>query len=347
MFTQMILSILRDKKPDYLAVTMDYSDETTERKTLYPEYKANRDASPEDLSPQISRIFQILEAMEIPTYQVKGQEADDIIATIASKLAGDDVRIVVVSADKDLHQILTKKVSLWDPGRDRVVDPESLETKNGYTPEQAVEIQTLTGDSTDNVPGVPGIGPKKAAALIQKYGSVEGVREHVEELTPKMKENVKAHADRFELTRQLVTLNRGVDIDFDLESCSAHAPDPSKVLPIFQELGFRRIIEQIERSTATDSSETTSSGDVAQSETSSRDSADYHSVDTPEKFASFIALLREQKSFAVDTETTSLRPVDALLVGLSFSWKPKEGWYLPLRSNNFATSSTSTARSRR
>ena len=189
-FTQMMLGILDRQDPDYLAVALDFGDSSTERKEFYPEYKANRDAAPADFGPQVRRIEELLGIMSIPTFKVKGQEADDIIATIGRLLEDEDIELRIVSKDKDLHQLLTEKVKMWDPQKDLITDPVSLVEDKGYTPEQAVEIQTLTGDSTDNIPGVPGIGPKKAVALIQKYGSVEGVCEHVDELTPKMSENV-------------------------------------------------------------------------------------------------------------------------------------------------------------
>ena len=218
-FTQMILNILKDQKPDYFAVTLDAGDETTERREFFPEYKANREAAPDDFGPQVTRIMEILDLLDIPTFMVRGHEADDLIATIAKRVADEDVELRVMSKDKDLYQILTDKVVLWDPSEGLTMNPEKLADKHGYTPEQAVEIQTLTGDSTDNVPGVPGIGPKKAAALIQKYGSVDGVVEHVEELTPKMRERVAEH-ELFDVTRRLVTLKDDVDFPFALEALS-------------------------------------------------------------------------------------------------------------------------------
>src|SRR5690606_39180045 len=174
-FTQMLLAILDEKKPDYLAVTLDFGDETTHRRSIFPEYKAHRDVSPEDFSPQVDRIVEILSSMGIPVWQIPGYEADDIIASIAKRLEGEDIEVRIVSRDKDLHQILADRVKLWDPRCDRVLDASNLEAEVGYRSEKAVEIQTLTGDSTDNVPGIPGIGPKKAIALIQKYGTAENV----------------------------------------------------------------------------------------------------------------------------------------------------------------------------
>jgi len=341
-FTQMVLGILREKSPDYFCVALDSGDETTHRREFYPEYKANRDASPEDLHPQVERIEQILHALEIPTFKVPGEEADDIIATIAARLATEDVEVRIVSKDKDLHQLLSDRVKLWDPQKDELLDPAGLEAKLGFRPEQAVEIQTLTGDSTDNVPGVPGIGPKKAAALIQKYGSVDGVRAHAGELTPKMRESVLAHGDTFDLTRRLVTLNRAVELDFDLEACATRRVRIDGARAIFEELGFRRLLEQLDAGRDAGLDAGLDAGrnarDTAASTTPSPKSKhDYRLVNDPESLAALIRALREQRRFALDTETTSLRAADCDLAGMSFAWRAGEAYYVALRSSTAPT----------
>ncbi len=325
-FTQMILGILERQRPDYLAVALDYGDSSTERKEFFPEYKANRDSAPEDFGPQVRRIEELLGIMSIPTFKVKGQEADDIIATIGRLLEGEEVEMRIVSKDKDLHQLLTEKVKMWDPQKDLITDPVSLLEDKGYTPEQAVEIQTLTGDSTDNIPGVPGIGPKKAVGLIQKYGSVEGVRQHVDELTPKMSENVANQGDLFDLTRRLATLNREVDFEFNLDACETDRVTLPELKPIFEELGFRRLLSRLDGPGA--------DPDPAEEEPV-RESAsgDYRLVATGKEFEEFLAELKKTDFFAIDTETTSVHAVDCELVGLSFSWEAGKGWYLALRSN--------------
>ena len=324
-FSQMMLGILERQQPDYLAVALDYGDSSTERKEFYPEYKANRDAAPEDFGPQVRRIEELLGIMSIPTFKVKGQEADDIIATIGRLLEDEDIELRIVSKDKDLHQLLTDKVKMWDPQKDFITDPENLLEDKGYTPEQAVEIQTLTGDSTDNIPGVPGIGPKKAVDLIKKYGSVEGVREHVDELTPKMSENVANQGNLFDLTRRLVTLNREVDFEFDLAACRTDKVTLKKLKPRFEELGFRRLLSRLDGpAEASEEEEETVRESV---------SGDYRLVNTEKDLESFLAELKKIDFFAIDTETTSVHAVDCELVGLSFSWEEGKGWYLALRSN--------------
>ncbi len=335
-FTQMILNLLRDEKPDYLAVALDHGDESTERKKRYPEYKANRERAPEDFGPQVDRIVEILGAFGVPMFEIPGQEADDIIATIATRLADEDVELRIVSRDKDLHQVLSDKVKLWDPMRIELIDARFLKEKYGYTPEMAVEIQTLSGDSTDNVRGIPGVGPKKALGLIEKYGDVAGVLEHVDELTPKMRENFQKYRDILDETRYLVTLNRDVDLDFDLEACDTSRLQRERLLPIFEELGFRRLMESIGAAASEGNGD---EGAAAEAMAEAREAArgTFHHIDTAERFGVFLKQLREQNCFAVDSETTSLFPVDCDLIGLSFSWKEGEGWYLPLRSNTGST----------
>ena len=216
-FCRILFNLIRDRKPDYLAVAFDVSDETVFRRDLDPSYKANREASPEPLQVQTERILQIVNALGVPTLRLPGFEADDVIATVVEQLKDTDVQVYMVSRDKDLHQLICEHAVLYDTYKDEVIDAARLVEKKGYTPEQALEIQTLTGDSTDNISGVAGIGPKTALKLIDKYGSAEAVIAHADELTPKQAENVRAFADRIAVTRQLVTLRRDTPIEFDLD----------------------------------------------------------------------------------------------------------------------------------
>ncbi len=244
-FTQMILNLLRDRKPDYLAMTMDVSDRTVFRVDIDPEYKANRDKSPEDLGPQIDRIVTIVEAMGIPILRIEGFEADDIMATLARRLAGDDLDVYLVSRDKDLDQVLTDHVRMYDPGKDMVIDVASMTEAKGYPPSKAVEAQMLIGDSTDNIKGVPGVGPKKAAQLLSEYGTVAAIIENAEKLTPKLKENMLGFRDRMDMVRQLVTLRDDVPVDFDLNHADISRFNPMGAVPILSELGLSRLLERI------------------------------------------------------------------------------------------------------
>lgn len=251
-FSQMLLNLVRDRKPDYLVTVLDTSDETVFRREIYPEYKAHRDPSPEDMGIQIDRILSIIQAVGIPVLRVPGFEADDIIATIARRIASPDTHVYIVSRDKDLDQLLNENVTLYDPAKDEEITPARLFELKGWRPHQAVEAQTLIGDSTDNVPGVPGIGPKTAAKLLEKYGNVAGVFAHADELTPKQRENVLAFMPNAERTRQLVTLRTDVPVALDLASADLATFRWSAALPIFRELGFRRLIDQLPQGAAAD-----------------------------------------------------------------------------------------------
>ena len=322
-FTQLVLSILQQEDPDYFAVAFDVRDETTKRKEIYPEYKENRDSAPEDLHRQLDHVKRILAAMDVPMFEKEGYEADDLIATIAKRLP-DDVELRIVSKDKDLHQILTDRVKLWDPKDGSLLDATNLEEEKGYTPAEALEVQTLVGDSTDNIPGVPGVGPKTGAKLIRKYGTAQEVLAHAEEQSPKLSENLAAFRDQVELTRQLVRLDPDVPFDLDLDACRVHAPDPSKVAPLFDEFGFRSFLDTL--------------GDLAEEpvELAGAQAFEQTEVTIVQDAAALDALARtlaDRDVFALDTETTSLQPVEAEIVGLVFAWEPGKATYVPVRSN--------------
>jgi DNA polymerase I len=322
-FTQMLLSILTKERPDYLAVAFDVSDETTDRRSFYPEYKAHREAAPDDLHTQFERALQVIEAMRIPVFRVRGQEADDVIATLAERLKGSDVELRIASKDKDLHQILSETVKLWDPSTGELIDPERLYETRGYTPEQAVEIQTLVGDTTDNVPGVHGVGPKTALKLIERYGTADAVLEHADEQTPKLRERLLEARDLLPLTRRLVTLRRDVPFDFELEACRTPEVQRADLQELFTTLGFRSFLDGLPEGRAA----------LRPAEAAPATATDYRLVDSEVALAELVALLRRQPAFAVDTETTSLRPVDADLCGLSFCWEPGVAYYVGVRSH--------------
>ncbi len=243
-FTQRILNLISDRKPDYLAMVIDSGDETVFRRELYPQYKANRPPRPDDFLPQEQRILRIVTDARIPIFAVPGFEADDLIATMAKRLCDKGFEIFIVSNDKDLRQILTDCTKMYDPYEGIVTDPASMEAKHGYSPRQAVEVQTLIGDSTDNVPGIPGVGPKTAAKLIQKYGTADAVLLHLDELTPKLRENFEKHGKELALSRQLVTLKDDVIFEFDPEACKFRGVDNEALRKQFEELGFANLLRR-------------------------------------------------------------------------------------------------------
>ena len=346
-FMQMLLNLLRDRRPDYLAMTLDVSDKTVFRVDLDPQYKANRQASPEDIGPQIKRIVSILQAMKIPILRRQGFEADDVIATLCRRFADNDLDIIIVSKDKDLDQLLGDRVRMYDPGKDRDIDVSAMIEAKGYGPDRAVEAQMLMGDSTDNIKGVLGVGPKKAAQLLQKYGNIENIIAHADELTPKLRENMRAFEPRMETVRQLVTLRNDVELTLDLADADAEKFQPKAGAPILAELGLNKLLDRVGAgadrpaagpSTPT-STPTSAQGTLFSSEELTQGSvtdfqpskAKYELIDTDEGLADFAATLSKATAFAFDTETTSLTSAEADLVGLSFSFEPNTGYYIPVR----------------
>ncbi len=344
-FTQMLLGLLRDKKPDYLVMTMDVGDESVFRVEIDKEYKANRQPSPEDLPPQIDRIVSILEAMKVPILRQKGFEADDLIATICRKYSGREWDLFIVSRDKDLDQLVGEHVRMYDPGKDRVIDAAAIVEEKGYGPDQAVEAQMLIGDSTDNIKGVTGVGPKKAAQLLQQYGSVAEIIAHADELSPKLKENILAFRDRMDIVRQLVTLKDDVPLKFDLDDADVQRFEPAAAAPILRELGLNTLLERVaasvsrekaaEKTAAPESTIPASlfemAPDSAPTASTSNAASDYTLVDTDSALADFAKKLAKVKSFAFDTESTGLTPADSKLVGISISYEAATGCYIPVR----------------
>ena len=355
-FTQRLLGFIEARKPDYLAMVIDSSDETVFRKAIDPQYKANRLARPPDFNPQEQRILQIVRDAGVPIFVKPGFEADDVIATLAKRLCNQGYETFVVSNDKDLRQILNDCTKMYDPYEDIVTDVAALFEKHGYTPEQAVEIQTLTGDSTDNVRGIPGVGPKTALKLIQKYGKAEAVLDHLEDLTPKMRESFEKNAALLPIARKLVTLVEDVEIDFDPASCEFKGLNNDELRRHFEELGFKGLIDKLSgastkapiagatpavRAVAPVKKQPSGEGlfgpmeDVSDSAIPAEALAtstglNYTLVDTEVKFTTFLGELKRQERFAFDTETDDLGAMKSNMIGMSFSWAGGTGYYVPV-----------------
>jgi len=242
-FADLLLKILRERRPDYLAVVLDVSgDRGTFRSEIYPEYKAHREPPPSDFAPQVERCLSVLDLFGVPTYGCAGMEADDVIATIVRRLRKErpDLEIRIVSRDKDLGQLLDGQVSLYDAHLDTRIGVEELFARRGVRPEQVIDMLALMGDASDNVPGVAGIGPKTAADLINEYGSIEGILAHLDRLTPKRRAALEAARDTLELSRRLVTLRDDCPVPFELDATRV---DPKRIrgpelLELFRTLGF-------------------------------------------------------------------------------------------------------------
>jgi len=331
-FTMAILGLIQKRKPEMLIVALD-SKAPTFRKEMYSEYKANRKEMPEDLPGQIDRIEQILEAMNIPTIRIDGFEADDIIGTLAKKAGADGYECLLCSKDKDLLQLLDERISMLDIKTDTLTDVEAMFEKMGIRPEQFIDCLALQGDTSDNVPGVPDVGPKTALGWIQKYGSLENLYEHVDEIKGKRGDNLRKFKDQAELSRKLVTIDCNVPVDVDYDNFELSEYDEAKLKKIFNELGFNRLLAQL--GFTAEPSPVSPDADSAEqkrnTQHTARDTKNYELIDTQEKFEKFYAELEKQKLFAIDTETTSVDAMRAELVGMSFCWQPGQAFYLPVK----------------
>lgn len=330
-FCSMLFKLIREKQPAYLAMAADGPPEKLLRRQLYPDYKVTRKPTPDDLPVQIGRIMQIVQAMGIPILKREGYEADDIIATAVEKFSPDRP-VVLVSGDKDLDQLVNSNVVLYDPMKDQQLDAAGVEQLKGYRPDQALDVQSLMGDAIDNIPGIPGVGPKTAVKLIQQYGSAQAVLEHADELTPKLREALLANRENIPLARELARLDRAVPMELDLEAMRFSGIDGPGVRPIFAELGLNRLLEQLDKLGVGGQSVVDHAAIAAREQQTTAAQFDYRCIDTPEKLDELVAELEGVRSLAIDTETTGLRAMWSKLVGLSLSWRAGQGVYVPVRA---------------
>jgi DNA polymerase-1 len=249
-FVQMLRKLLREERPELVGVALDVSSRTV-RTERYEAYKAQRAPMPEDLRPQIPRIRRCLEAYRIPILELERYEADDVLGTLAKKAAAAGYDVVLVSADKDLAQLVGPRVSLMHTGRDKLYTPELVAEDFGVPPERVVDVLALMGDASDNVPGVPGIGQKGAQQLIQEYGTVEELLERLPEVQRKSyREGLETHRDQALLSKELVTIHCDLPIDFDPEALHLDPPDAEALRALYSELEFFSLVEELERDAA-------------------------------------------------------------------------------------------------
>ncbi len=312
-FTNMLLTLLREEQPDRIAVIFDAKGPTF-RKELYPKYKANRSAMPEDLVPQVPIIKDVVRAFRIPALEMSGYEADDIIATLAKRYAAQGLDVTVVTGDKDLMQIVGERVRLLDTMKGKVSGRDEVIERFGVPPEQVLEILGLAGDSSDNIPGVPGIGEKTACSLIQEFGSIEKLLANIDQVKGKKRqENLREFSDQARLSRTLADLVYDLEIDVNLEDLTLVDPDYDVLEPLLTDLEFHKLLQK-----------------VAGPQLQNSEKADYSVVFTEDDLTRMVEELEAAGEFAIDSETTSLVAVQAELVGLSFAIKPNHGWYVPI-----------------
>jgi DNA polymerase I len=368
-FTRDLFFLLEEKRPDYLFCAFDLPGKTF-RHAMYDQYKIQRAEMHEDLVPQIPAIRRVIAALGIPALSCESFEADDVLATVARMADELGGQSFLVTGDKDCRQLITDRVKVYNIRKNETFDREMLRAEWGVSPEQVVDFQALVGDSVDNVPGVPLIGPKFARQLLEQFATLQAVLDHAAEVPgAKRKENLLKFRDQALLSRDLVRLNAHVPLAIDWNAARPGRIDFDTALALFRDFGFRGFTQKIvsmakegrakggkgkgeggegkddnvglgtsvPSGTGAETDFITPQGDRLGTEVPSPVGSGElgfvaHLVDTPGGFEAFLAQLRQQRSFSLDTETTSVRPRWAKLVGMSFAWNDAEAWYLPLRS---------------
>ena len=368
-FTGTLIELITKKQPSHLAVVFDTSAPTA-RHILHPEYKAQREAMPEDLAAAMPHLSRVAEAFGIPVLKMDGYEADDIIGTLAHRAEADGFdEVFMVTPDKDFGQLVTEKIKMYRPSRQgdgaEILGVDEIKAKwDIIRVDQVIDMLGLCGDVSDNIPGVPGIGPKTAAKLLAAYDNVDNIIAHVDELKGKQQERVRDNAEQARLSKTLATIQLDVPIDADWDNLRLDAPSQDKLVPLFAEFEFRTLAKRIfgsdftiqeasselvlmsedDEKTKAKQPAADSSGDLqldllpAVTYTTFTDTkTDYRIADSADTLQQLTDELRSAGSFAFDTETTGLNPRSVDLVGISFSIKAHSGWFVPVSKGNSAT----------
>ena len=358
-FTNTLLDIIKKEKPTHLAVVFD-TKAPTDRHIEFEAYKAHREEMPEDLSKALPYVFKVIEGMRIPVITYDGYEADDIIGTLAKKAQGKGYDVFMMTPDKDFGQLVDEHIKIYKPpykGNEyEILGVEEVKKRWEIDDvKKVIDILGLWGDASDNIPGIPGVGEKTAKTLVQKYGSMENIYAHIDELKGKQKENFINFKEQGLLSKRLATINIEVPIDLDEKGLELEEPDKEKLEPLFAELEFktlgRRVFgETVNTSTINQDFTTDLFGNPLQQKTVPKPQAaepeeggtlksihevphQYQLVDTEAKRKELIALLAVQKSFCFDTETTGTDVMEAEIVGVAFSYQKHHGYYVTLPEN--------------
>ncbi|MCH8297388.1 MAG: DNA polymerase I [Chloroflexi bacterium] len=328
-FANVFLRALKEWNPAYCAIAFD-TPAPTFRHKQFAAYKAQREATPEELRPQFGRVKQLMESFGVPVFELDGWEADDVIGTLSAQAEKMGLDSVILTGDRDTFQLISPrvKVDLASGIQDRRVydEAELAERYSGLTAAQQPDFKALLGDTSDNIPGVPKVGEKTAIALLNDYKDLEGIYEHLDEVSrPSVKQSLAENKERAFMNRELMTIDRNSPVELDLEKAKFGEFDRSAVVALMTELEFFTVIPRIPETGTQRSPDAASSPVQAPGE-----GADYTVVRTKEQLDQMLAALREAGSFSFDTETTGLDAVQAGLVGLSFSTAPAVAWYVPV-----------------
>ncbi len=309
-FTRMLIKLMEDRNPQYMVILFDAKGPTF-RHEVFAEYKANRPPMPDDMALQIPYIKEITSAFNLPQVEMQGFEADDLIGTLAQKAEKAGFEVVMVTGDKDFMQLVTKHISIWDPMKEKIINPDTIKTGMGVDPGQLIDVMGLSGDTADNIPGVPGIGPKTALKLIKTFKTLTNLYHQVDTITQKKQhENLVKFRQQAFLSQKLVTIDTQAPIDFEPEQCKLKKPDTAALAKLFKKLEFRQLQK-------------------AYPEKSDLSRKNYRAIMDENALTELIVRLQVAEKFSLDTETTSKNPMMADLVGLSFAITPHEAFYIP------------------
>jgi len=310
-FTKMLMKVLDDKSPEYVAVAFDVKGPTFRHK-LFKDYKATRPPMPEGLAVQIPYIKDVVDGLSVTILEKGGYEADDIIGTIAIQAVNQGLNVVIVSSDKDFRQTLSHNTVMWDSMSEKLTDYAAIKRDYGIEPEQIIEVMALSGDSVDNIPGIPGVGEKTALSLIQQFHSIENLFQNTDQVVrPSLKKKIEEFKEQALLSKKLVTIKNSVPVDVTLDNLRLGSPKKERLLEIFREMEFKSLIKRF-------------------SEHAELSKKDYRVIHTKEELASLIENIKKKGIFCFDTETTSTNHMEAELVGISFCIDPGIAHYLPL-----------------
>ena len=311
----MLRRLIREYSTDYFIVIFDAPGETF-RDRLYSEYKANRSSMPDELRIQIPKIFEVIEALGFKILSVGDVEADDVIGTLALIGESKKMAVTIISGDKDLAQLVNSEITMFDTMKDYIYDFDGVQKKFGVRPDQIVDLLTLTGDTSDNIPGVPKVGPKTAARWLNDYGSLNDLLKNIDDIKGKVGENLRSSMQSLELSRQLVQIKCDVKINQSLGQLKKISPDKEKLRALFAELEFKSWLSEL--------------GGLNESETLKEENLpDYDVVLSEDELKIWIKKLKSSSLFSFDTETTSINAMEAKIVGVSFSIKSGKAAYVP------------------
>ena len=311
----MLYKLLDDFEPERIAVVFDAPGKTF-RNDLYADYKANRPPMPEDLRPQVEPLLEAVEAIGIPVVRVSGVEADDVIGTLANQATGAGLTTLISTSDKDMAQLVNDHVTLVNTMSDTRMDAEGVRQKFGVLPEQIVDFLTLVGDTSDNIPGVPSVGPKTAAKWLNEHRDLKTLQAHAGEVGGKVGERFRESIDTLPLYKELVTIVCNVTLPVELDSLKLQAPDTEKLRSLYQRFELRNLLRRVD--------EPRTEPELGSNQ------VDYQTVITETHLENWLAKIEAAELVAIDTETTSLDYMRAEIVGLSLATEPGTAAYIPL-----------------